>query len=87
MAAASVADPVTAWVAYATDCCQRGVLFWDILVPYLEADNMLARQFSYLSGAEGAGIVQGARVPIVLTSRAVITLVAHARRAGTFSGS
>jgi phosphate acetyltransferase len=41
-----------------------------LLVPDLEAGNMLAKQLSYLSGAEGAGIVLGARVPIVLTSRA-----------------
>jgi phosphotransacetylase len=41
-----------------------------LLVADLEAGNMLAKQLSYLSGAEGAGIVLGARVPIVLTSRA-----------------
>jgi acyl dehydratase len=41
-----------------------------LLVPDLEAGNMLAKQLAYLSGAEGAGIVLGARVPIVLTSRA-----------------
>ena len=41
-----------------------------LLVPDLEAGNMLAKQLSYLAGAEGAGIVLGARVPIVLTSRA-----------------
>jgi phosphotransacetylase/acyl dehydratase len=68
-----------------------------LLVPDLEAGNMLAKQLAYLSGAEGAGIVLGARVPIVLTSRAdsvrtrlastaVMALVAHARRAGTFPG-
>jgi phosphate acetyltransferase len=66
-----------------------------LLVPDLEAGNMLAKQLSYLAGAEGAGIVLGARVPIVLTSRAdsvrtrlastaVMALVAHARRSGTF---
>jgi phosphotransacetylase len=66
-----------------------------LLVPDLEAGNMLAKQLAYMSGAEGAGIVLGARVPIVLTSRAdsvrtrlasaaVLALVAHARRAGTF---
>ena len=43
----------------------------DILVaPDLEAGNMLAKQLIYLAGAEAAGIVLGARVPIVLTSRA-----------------
>jgi phosphate acetyltransferase len=64
-----------------------------LLVPDLEAGNMLAKQLSYLAGAEGAGIVLGARVPIVLTSRAdsvrsrlastaVMALLAHARRTG-----
>jgi phosphate acetyltransferase len=64
-----------------------------LLVPDLEAGNMLAKQLSYLAGAEGAGIVLGTRVPIVLTSRAdsvrtrlastaVMALVAHARRTG-----
>ena len=41
-----------------------------LLVPDLEAGNMLVKQLSYLSEAEGAGIVLGARVPIILTSRA-----------------
>jgi phosphate acetyltransferase len=61
-----------------------------LLVPDLESGNMLAKQLSYLAGAESAGIVLGARVPIVLTSRAdsvrsrlastaVMALVAHAR--------
>jgi phosphate acetyltransferase len=68
-----------------------------LLVPDLEAGNMLAKQLCYLAGAEGAGIVLGARVPIVLTSRAdsvrsrlastaVMALVAHARRTGKFPG-
>ncbi|MEW9897655.1 bifunctional enoyl-CoA hydratase/phosphate acetyltransferase [Chitinivorax sp. PXF-14] len=64
----------------------------DILVaPDLEAGNMLAKNMSYFAGADSAGIVLGARVPIVLTSRAdnvrsrlasaaVMALVAHARR-------
>jgi phosphate acetyltransferase len=66
-----------------------------LLVPDLEAGNMLAKQLSYMAGAEGAGIVLGARVPIVLTSRAdsvrtrlastaVMALVANARRTGKF---
>jgi phosphate acetyltransferase len=66
-----------------------------LVVPDLEAGNMLAKQLAYLGGAEGAGIVLGARVPIVLTSRAdsvrarlastaVMALVAHARRTGKF---
>ena len=62
-----------------------------LLVPDLESGNMLAKQLSYLAGAEGAGIVMGTRVPIVLTSRAdsvrtrlastaVMALVANSRR-------
>lgn len=62
-----------------------------LLVPDLEAGNMLAKQLQYLAGADAAGIVLGTRVPIVLTSRAdsvrtrlasaaVMALVAHARR-------
>ena len=41
-----------------------------LVVPDLEAGNMLAKSLSFLAGAECAGIVLGARVPIVLTSRA-----------------
>ena len=41
-----------------------------LLVPDLEAGNMLAKQLSYLANADSAGIVLGARVPIILTSRA-----------------
>jgi phosphate acetyltransferase len=41
-----------------------------LVVPDLEAGNMLAKSLSFLAGAESAGIVLGARVPIVLTSRA-----------------
>jgi len=63
-----------------------------LLVPDLEAGNMLAKQLQYLAGADSAGIVLGTRVPIVLTSRAdsvrsrmasaaVMALVAHAKRA------
>ena len=62
-----------------------------LLVPDLEAGNMLAKSLSFLAGADAAGIVLGARVPIILTSRAdsvmtrlascaVATLVALARR-------
>jgi phosphate acetyltransferase len=40
-----------------------------LLVPDLEAGNMLAKQLTYLANADSAGIVLGARVPIVLTSR------------------
>ena len=41
-----------------------------LLVPDIEAGNMLAKQLTFLGSAEAAGIVLGARVPIVLTSRA-----------------
>ena len=41
-----------------------------LLVPDLEAGNMLAKQLTYLGKADSAGIVMGARVPIILTSRA-----------------
>ena len=65
-----------------------------LVVPDLEAGNMLAKSLTFLAGADGAGIVLGARVPIILTSRAdslisrlascaVATLVADARRAST----
>jgi phosphate acetyltransferase len=62
-----------------------------LVVPDLEAGNMLAKSLSFLAGADAAGIVLGARVPIMLTSRAdtlltrlascaVAVLVADARR-------
>jgi phosphotransacetylase len=62
-----------------------------LVVPDLEAGNMLAKNLSFLANADAAGIVLGARVPIVLTSRAdsvrtrmascaVATIYAHARR-------
>jgi phosphate acetyltransferase len=62
-----------------------------LIVPDLEAGNMLAKSLSFLAGADAAGIVLGARVPIILTSRAdseltrlascaVAVLVAYARR-------
>ena len=41
-----------------------------LVVPDLESGNMLAKQLEYLGGARLAGIVLGARVPIILTSRA-----------------
>jgi phosphotransacetylase len=64
----------------------------DILVaPDLEAGNILAKQLTFLANADSAGLVLGARVPVILTSRAdsvrariascaVAMLVAHARR-------
>ncbi|MEM1264545.1 MAG: bifunctional enoyl-CoA hydratase/phosphate acetyltransferase [Pseudomonadota bacterium] len=62
----------------------------DILVaPDLEAANMIAKQLMYLAGAEAAGIVLGARVPIILTSRADDdrTRIASAAIAALFSGT
>jgi phosphate acetyltransferase len=41
-----------------------------LLVPDLEAGNMLAKQLMYFTGADAAGLVLGARLPIILTSRA-----------------
>src|SRR6202035_4145614 len=41
-----------------------------LVVPDLESGNMLAKQLEYLGGAQLAGIVLGARVPTILTSRA-----------------
>jgi phosphotransacetylase len=62
-----------------------------LLAPDLESGNILAKQLSFLANADSAGLVLGARVPIILTSRAdsvrsriascaVATLAAHARR-------
>jgi phosphate acetyltransferase len=45
-----------------------------LVVPDLEAGNMLAKSMSFLSGADAAGLVLGARVPIILTSRADVLL-------------
>jgi len=41
-----------------------------LVVPDLEAGNMLAKSLSFLAGADAAGIVLGAKVPVILTSRA-----------------
>jgi phosphate acetyltransferase len=41
-----------------------------LVVPDLESGNMVAKQLEYLAGAVPAGIVLGAKVPIILTSRA-----------------
>jgi phosphate acetyltransferase len=65
-----------------------------MVVPDLEAGNMLAKNLSFLARADSAGIVLGARVPIILTSRAdsvrsrmascaAGVLYAHARRSTT----
>ena len=62
-----------------------------LLAPDLEAGNILAKQLSFLTKADSAGLVLGARVPIILTSRAdsvrsriascaIAMLAAHARR-------
>jgi phosphate acetyltransferase len=62
-----------------------------LLAPDLEAGNILAKQLTFLANADSAGLVLGARVPIILTSRAdsvrsriascgIAMLVAHARR-------
>jgi len=62
-----------------------------LLVPDLEAGNILAKQLTFLANADSAGLVLGARVPVVLTSRSdsvrsriascgVAVLAAHARR-------
>ncbi|MDO5704551.1 MAG: bifunctional enoyl-CoA hydratase/phosphate acetyltransferase [Paracoccus sp. (in: a-proteobacteria)] len=64
-----------------------------LLVPEIEAGNMLAKQLIFMGGAEAAGIVLGARVPVILTSRAdsvrarllscaLAVLLDHARRCG-----
>ena len=45
-----------------------------LVVPDLESGNMLAKSLSFLAGADAAGIVLGARVPIILTSRADLLL-------------
>ncbi len=41
-----------------------------LVVPDLEAGNMLAKNLSFMAGADAAGIVLGARIPLILTSRA-----------------
>ena len=41
-----------------------------LVVPDMEAGNMLAKQLTFLAGADAAGVVMGAQVPIILTSRA-----------------
>jgi len=69
-----------------------------LLAPDLEAGNICAKQLTFLADADAAGLVLGARVPIILTSRAdsvlarmascaVAVLVAHARRRGESRGA
>jgi phosphotransacetylase len=68
-----------------------------LLVPDLEAGNMVAKQLQYLAGADAAALVLGTQVPIVLTSRAdsvrtrlasiaVMALVADAKRRAMLTG-
>ena len=45
-----------------------------LVVPDLEAGNMLAKSLTFLAEADAAGIVLGARVPVILTSRADSTI-------------
>ncbi|MFI4868135.1 MAG: phosphate acetyltransferase [Steroidobacterales bacterium] len=67
-----------------------------LVVPDMEAGNLLAKELSFLANADAAGIVLGARVPIILTSRAdnlrtrmascaVAAIYAHAQAAATFN--
>ena len=62
-----------------------------LLMPDIESGNMLAKQLEYMADALAAGIVLGAQVPIVLTSRAdtaetraastaIAVVIAHAKR-------
>jgi phosphotransacetylase len=62
-----------------------------LIVPDIESGNMLAKQLSFLANADAAGIVLGARVPLIVTSRsdnqrarmascAVAVLMVHAKR-------
>ncbi len=63
-----------------------------LVVPNLEAGNMLAKELVFIAHAHGAGLVLGAKVPIILTSRAddayarlvscALAVLAHARTAG-----
>lgn len=57
-----------------------------LIVPDLEAGNMIAKQLIYLAGADSAGLVLGARIPIVLTSRSdgVMSRLASAAMAQLF---
>jgi phosphotransacetylase len=64
-----------------------------LLAPDHKAGNIFAKQFSFLANADSAGLVLGARVPVILTSRAdsveartascaVAMLAVHAKRQG-----
>lgn len=64
-----------------------------LVVPGLDAGNMLAKQLAYISHAEGAGLVMGARVPVILNSRSdsamarlascAVAALHHARKTGS----
>jgi len=69
-----------------------------LVVPNIEAGNILAKQFIFLANADAAGVVLEAKVPIILTSRAdsvrtrmascsVGLLLAHARRSARLAGA
>ena len=69
-----------------------------LVVPNIEAGNILAKQFIFLANADAAGVVLGARVPVILTSRAdsvrtrmascgVALLLAHACRSASLVGA
>jgi phosphate acetyltransferase len=69
-----------------------------LLMPDMEAGNILAKQLTFMSSAQAAGVVLGARVPIILTSRAdsvrarlascaVAVLMVAARRADSPVGA
>ena len=69
-----------------------------LVVPNIEAGNILAKQFIFLANADAAGVVLGARVPVILTSRAdsvrtrmascgVALLLAHACRSTRVVGA
>ncbi len=60
-----------------------------LVVPDLEAGNMLAKNLSFLAGADAAGVVIGARVPVILTSRAdsLPTRLASCAVAGLYAHS
>jgi len=75
------------WVVFLVVAGRANVL----IAPDLEAGNMLAKSLTFLANADAAGIVLGARVPVILTSRAdavmtrlascaVANLLANARR-------
>jgi phosphate acetyltransferase len=66
-----------------------------IIPPNLESANIMAKELTFLADAEAAGIIMGARIPVILTSRAdslqtklmscaLAVRVAAARKAGLF---